>query len=605
MTKRFRDIPDAIRLPLNLSERLSLCSINPAEISLRAVAWAVHDMQPDKSRWVKPFRFGRHLENRGGRHGGRQGATMAGIRQTLDFVAILILLAFFLLGLMGNREGEGQFFLLLTLAVASIMLVVWIFNGLKAEFLKIYEDWRAISVAQARKQLRVPDTLDLATAVLALQRKDYKTAAAILWLSSERGDATAQYVLSGLFRTGRGVPRSRAEALKWLRRSAEQGLTEAEADLGEEYVKDNPIQAVEWLKRAAVKGDSLSQHRLGSLYERGRGVQKNAASAADWYRQAAEGGHELAQRALGTLYLEGRGVEVDMVQAYAWLRLAAEKGDRKAAHLLYKAASSLPVEAQANSEWLVGEWRSKIQQALHAPTPAERQRLRKMAEQSVFARIRQALAAAETAAADAVSATARTAAPVAGTDASATAHAARAQGRASTPQAAPEEDGAARTDLEARSTGRRAGRGLARRSEAPEQRKSRISSPAADAAAKTEGLGSLRDRIAQRAERSRTERGAEPDGVGTGAQNDPRAERVRRSAAQLSSRLSRSRRGEDGPAASADPSETPATDARAQRLADRANRRGRREPSGGRGVEERLANLPGGRSDHKPTDTMA
>jgi len=377
---------------------------------------------------------------------------MAVFRRALDFIAILILLAFFLLGLMGNREGEGQFFLMMTLGVATIMLLAWIFHGLKVEFMKIYEDWRAISVAQARKTLRVPDTLDLATAVLALQRNDFQTASAILWLSAERGDATAQYVLSGLFRTGKGVPRSRAEALKWLRRSAEQGLTEAEADLGEQYIDDNPIQAVEWLKRAAVKGDSLSQHRLGTLYEKGRGVPKDGIAAAEWYREAAESGHERAQRALGTMYLGGRGVEADMVQAYAWLRLAAEKGDRRASHLLYKAASALPADAQANSEWLVGEWRTRIQQALHAPTAAERKRLRKMAEMSVFARIRQALAAVETVAEGAPQTSAAPAAQAEQTPAPATA----AQVSTSAPAEAPKDEA-----VDRRPTRAERGRGMA------------------------------------------------------------------------------------------------------------------------------------------------
>ena len=43
---------------------------------------------------------------------------------------------------------------------------------------------------------------------------------------AEAGDSTAQYNLGQMYRTGRGVPKDFAEAVKWYRLAAEQGNIE-------------------------------------------------------------------------------------------------------------------------------------------------------------------------------------------------------------------------------------------------------------------------------------------------------------------------------------------------------------------------------------------
>ena len=48
---------------------------------------------------------------------------------------------------------------------------------------------------------------------------------------AERGDAKAQYALSQNYRHGAGVPRDTMEAMKWLRRAAEQGHAKAQTDI--------------------------------------------------------------------------------------------------------------------------------------------------------------------------------------------------------------------------------------------------------------------------------------------------------------------------------------------------------------------------------------
>ncbi len=70
-----------------------------------------------------------------------------------------------------------------------------------------------------------------------------------------------------MYSTGRGVPKSDAEAAKWFCKAAEQG-------------------------------EACGQFCLGTIYEFGRGVPQNDAEAVKWYRKAAEQGYHLAQEEL-------------------------------------------------------------------------------------------------------------------------------------------------------------------------------------------------------------------------------------------------------------------------------------------------------------------
>ncbi|MDX1251456.1 MAG: sel1 repeat family protein [Gammaproteobacteria bacterium] len=60
-----------------------------------------------------------------------------------------------------------------------------------------------------------------------------------------------------MYLLGRGVPKDAAEAVKWYRKAAEQGITAARIN-------------------------------LGNMYADGRGVPKDEVQALNWYRAAAE-----------------------------------------------------------------------------------------------------------------------------------------------------------------------------------------------------------------------------------------------------------------------------------------------------------------------------
>ena len=92
---------------------------------------------------------------------------------------------------------------------------------------------------------------------------------------------------------GQGVPEDHAEAIKWYRKAADQGVPQAEYNLGLMYArgqavaKDN-VEALKWLRKAAEHGCAEAQRLLGAMYYLGQGVAKDDVEAAKWLNKATE-----------------------------------------------------------------------------------------------------------------------------------------------------------------------------------------------------------------------------------------------------------------------------------------------------------------------------
>ena len=158
-------------------------------------------------------------------------------------------------------------------------------------------------------------------------------AQAVIWLrkSAEQGDAEAQTMLGAMYGAGLGVIKDEAQAVTWFRKAAEQGNAEAQTMLGFMYEKGQGVaqdnaQAVTWTRKAADQGDAHAQNNLGVRYAKGQGAVKDEVQAVTWYRKAAEQGDALAQNNLGGMYADGLGVIKDDAQAVTWYRKAAEQG---------------------------------------------------------------------------------------------------------------------------------------------------------------------------------------------------------------------------------------------------------------------------------------
>jgi TPR repeat protein len=80
--------------------------------------------------------------------------------------------------------------------------------------------------------------------------------------------ATYNYNLGIAYANGRGVPKDYVEAVKWVRKAAEQNDVPAQSVLGICYfkgqgVKKDYTEAVKWFRKAAEQNDVRAQNNLG------------------------------------------------------------------------------------------------------------------------------------------------------------------------------------------------------------------------------------------------------------------------------------------------------------------------------------------------------
>jgi uncharacterized protein len=179
--------------------------------------------------------------------------------------------------------------------------------------------------------------------------------------AADQGDARAQAKLGGIYQDGKGTARDDKVAAKWYRKAADQGLAQAQYDLGLMYatgrgVEQNFSQAAMWYRKAAEQRLAVAQFNLGYLYLKGRGLEQDPEEAARWYRKAADQGDGGAQYSLALSYEKGRGVQQDFVRAIEWLTIAVANGvpeaEKRLETLKHRATPSQIAQAQTlASRW--------------------------------------------------------------------------------------------------------------------------------------------------------------------------------------------------------------------------------------------------------------
>lgn len=140
------------------------------------------------------------------------------------------------------------------------------------------------------------------------------------WYAEEaaKGEADAQYHLGVLYITGDQVEKDIEEGLHWMKLAAEQGheLAIIYTKLWEDDFDQNSFGstiAVAWLKKSAREWNQQAVFTLGTLYETGRGVEKNFKQATQWYKFAAVNGHANAKRRLALIRKGGALLEKEGV----------------------------------------------------------------------------------------------------------------------------------------------------------------------------------------------------------------------------------------------------------------------------------------------------
>jgi TPR repeat protein len=117
-----------------------------------------------------------------------------------------------------------------------------------------------------------------------------------------------------------------AEAMRYYRLAADQGLAAAQVNLGCCHRRGEgaagKAEAVRCFRLAAEQRHAGGQYNLGYCYERGEGVAQDWAEAVRYYRLAAEQGEPYAQFRLGDCFMRGEGVAQEFAEGVRYYRLA-------------------------------------------------------------------------------------------------------------------------------------------------------------------------------------------------------------------------------------------------------------------------------------------
>lgn len=204
-------------------------------------------------------------------------------------------------------------------------------------------------------------------------------AKAIEWYrkGTEKGTAFAQRYLGLAYLKGEGVPRDYVEAIKWLRMAAvEPGDAEAQNVLGDCFfcgqgVTADIFEAIKWYRKAADQGLAQAQENLGRCCLMDQGF---SLETVGWYIKAAEQGLVTAQFSIGRLYELGQGVPQDNIEAYKFYKLASEQGNEGAKENLNAIAKRMTATEIADGDRRYQKSKEEMRERqLRAMPPSARQ----------------------------------------------------------------------------------------------------------------------------------------------------------------------------------------------------------------------------------------
>lgn len=179
---------------------------------------------------------------------------------------------------------------------------------------------------------------------------------------AQNGDPDASFWLGSSYMNGEGVTCNYTEAIKWLKKAADNKMPLAYNQLGHCYYRlenyqeaivwykkaiddmyfysnrtlsnttccllgscyyhlKNYQEAIIWLKKAIENGDTDSYFWLGRCYS----VQQNYQEAIIWYKKAVENGDTNLYGYLGECYFQQQNYQ----EAITWLKKAAANGDMR------------------------------------------------------------------------------------------------------------------------------------------------------------------------------------------------------------------------------------------------------------------------------------
>ena len=159
-----------------------------------------------------------------------------------------------------------------------------------------------------------------------------------------------------LFEDGvRKIETGDRSGLEVLKQAANGGYPAAQFYLSKMYesgkgVKQDMPEARRWSERAAAGGDARAMHNLALYYFKGEGGPRNVTTAATWFRKAADLGLVDSQFNLAQLYEGGFGVSQNPAEAYKWYVIAGRAGDATARGRAQALRAQLTAEAQQTAD---------------------------------------------------------------------------------------------------------------------------------------------------------------------------------------------------------------------------------------------------------------
>ena len=178
---------------------------------------------------------------------------------------------------------------------------------------------------------------------------------------ADRGDPDAQFNLGQAYKLGRGVPTDLRIAQTWYEKAAQQGHSQAQANLGLILFQNGDrAKAMPWIRRAADAGDPRAQYVLGTAMFNGDLVQKDWPRAYALMQRAAAQG--LPQAAVN---LQQMDKHVPLPQRQQVLALARQMEQKAAA----PASVRPPHSAGGVRPASIPPSNSAIQSTVAAPAP--------------------------------------------------------------------------------------------------------------------------------------------------------------------------------------------------------------------------------------------
>ncbi len=203
--------------------------------------------------------------------------------------------------------------------------------------------------------------------------------------AAKQDSAEAQYYLGVIDDMGLVSTKNFKKAVKWYRKSAKLGFADAQFTLGriyevgggekskvkslydgnvlegpdlfvdpEEFVQEEARQETDSRDRTRPFSD---QRNFNSNYEQGYTIKVDYAESFNWYEKAALQGHPQSQIKLGVLYAKGQGTEKNIVSALSWLTIATHEEDSdKLAQLVDKFKAGMTAEQIDEADRSAQSW---------------------------------------------------------------------------------------------------------------------------------------------------------------------------------------------------------------------------------------------------------